>query len=75
MAISSCLRKETACRPTRCSLQSHDLQTDESLLTGESVPVRKIASGERRSVAELAGRAAMTCHMCFPARWSCAGQE
>ncbi len=27
-------------------VQSHDLQTDESLLTGESVPVRKAASGD-----------------------------
>ncbi len=28
-------------------VQGHDLQTDESLLTGESVPVRKIASEDR----------------------------
>lgn len=27
-------------------VQSHDLQTDESSLTGESVPVRKLASGD-----------------------------
>lgn len=27
-------------------IQSHDLQTDESLLTGESVPVRKVSSGD-----------------------------
>src|SRR4051794_31137656 len=30
-------------------LESHDLQTDESLLTGESVPVRKLASSDAAS--------------------------
>jgi P-type Ca2+ transporter type 2C len=30
--------------------QSHDLQTDESLLTGESVPVRKVARASGREV-------------------------
>ncbi len=32
-------------------VESHDLQTDESLLTGESVPVRKIARGAADSAA------------------------
>ena len=55
-----------------CSLQSHDLQADESLLTGESVPVRKSAASAGAPIAQLAGRAATTCRSCFPARWSCA---
>ena len=53
-------------------VQSHDLQTDESLLTGKSVPVRKVAVIVRRRP-RIAGRAAMICRTCFPARWSCAG--
>ena len=31
-----------------CILQCHDLQTDESLLTGESLPVRKMAAVEAK---------------------------
>ena len=42
-AISSCSRRATAYRPTRCFCEQHDLHTDESLLTGESIAVRKIA--------------------------------
>ena len=34
-------------------VESHDLQTDESLLTGESVPVRKIARGDVASLQQV----------------------
>ena len=38
-------------------VRSHDVQTDESLLTGESVPVRKIARQRRPCIARApAGR-------------------
>ncbi len=37
-------------------VQSHDLQTDESLLTGESVPVRKVAAATWRAVERLSPR-------------------
>ena len=42
--------KATAFRPTPTVARGHDLLADESLLTGESVPVRKIArrDAERR---------------------------
>jgi Ca2+-transporting ATPase len=36
-------------------IQSHDLQTDESLLTGESVPVRKIVGRENAAPARRPG--------------------
>ena len=48
-------------------LQARDLQADESLLTGESVPVRKIS----RAMAVSRGPArpeAMTFQRCFPVR-------
>ena len=66
-ATSSSLPRVTASLPMPSCLQAHDLQTDESLLTGESVPVRKIARGAH-AAHRLAGRAATTCLMCFPAR-------
>ena len=56
-AISSCWPRVTGSRPTPCSLQCQDLQADESLLTGESVPVRKVAWDDRRPVrSPAAGR-------------------
>ena len=52
-------------------LAASDLQADESLLTGESVPVRKVAC--RRSPRRYrSGRAATTCRSSFPVRWWCA---
>ena len=38
--------RATACRPTRCCGTRINLSVDESLLTGESVPVRKAASAD-----------------------------
>ena len=70
-AISSCSPRAIAFPPTRCLLESHDLQTDESLLTGESVPVRKIATATARH-RRSRRPAATICPTCFPARWSCA---
>ena len=44
MAILLCLPRGIGFRLMQC--ESHDLQADESLLTGESVPVRKIAGAD-----------------------------
>ena len=47
--------------------QAINLTVDESLLTGESVPVRKVAPPAHRPM--LARRAAMTCRSCIPGHW------
>jgi magnesium-transporting ATPase (P-type) len=47
-------------------VQAHDVQADESLLTGESVPVRKIAATSRPAAPD---RAATNCPLCIPVRW------
>ena len=50
--------------------QSRDLQTDESLLTGESYrSARLLWRALRRR--KFAGRVATTCPLCMQARWSC----
>ena len=48
--------------------ESHDLQADESLLTGESVPVRKVPRPRRRVAKHRPVRAATTCRTCSPDR-------
>ena len=48
-------------------IEAHDLQADESLLTGESVPVRKLPSSEA-TPADRAHRAATTCPSFIRAR-------
>ena len=49
-------------------VDSHDLQTDESLLTGESVPVRKVARSEDAPTTGFV-LAATICRMCSQGRW------
>ena len=52
----------------RPALASQDLQADESLLTGESVPVRKLARAAAVRRRCRRGPAAMIFRRCFPAR-------
>ena len=54
-ATSCCSPRATAFPPTACSLDALSFSVDESLLTGESVPVRKRATTRRRAAGQ-AGR-------------------
>ena len=62
------LPRATACPADAVLRQGINLSVDESLLTGESVPVRKaaVADAAQRST----GPAATTCRRSSPARWS-----
>ena len=55
--------------------QSRDLQTDESLLTGESVPVRKIALAVLFGAGSSRAGWRRLAVLCIQARWSCAARE
>ena len=54
-ATSFCCPKATASRPTPVLIEARELQTDESLLTGESVPVRKTRRSRSNGVRHAPG--------------------
>ena len=64
------LSEGTGCLPTQSSCSATDLQADESMLTGESVPVRKVAWDDRAR-SNRSPREATTCRRCFRVRWWC----
>ena len=51
-------------------VEARELLIDESLLTGESVPVRK-RGRSTQVTAHPRGREAMICRTSSPQRWSC----